>query len=692
MQQVWKKLVIAIAVVAFTPLAGWAQDVARTHEITLDDYLTVYLATECATSPDGQYVAYTELRWGEHDEPRTTELWVVNTETKQATRLTFNRISDHSPQWGPDSKHIYFLSKNKRGDKQPPYDGTTQVWVTGVHPGEPFPITRVKGGIESYQLSEDGRTLYYTKAGKEAEQDWKELRGKYSDIEFGTGPVKYTEIWKLDLDGWREEKVVAPERVITDFSVAPDQQRIAMITTPDDRLITKEGRSRVDVFDCATGETATLPDRLYRAEAPSPNGWLENLAWSPDSSMLAFTVDYDGYPGEILITEWVDGAAQVGMLTRPNEIHCAGQLQWLPNSHKLFFLAEDHARRRVHGLEVSPGAIVSAASVLTPGDVVAHAFSFASSGRQAAVIRSDVQHSRDVYFSTADNPAAKWVRLTNVNPQMDTWKLPQISHVTWTAPDGVEVGGILELPPDYTPEQGPLPMVVELHGGPTDCTRLHIRYWIYGRTLLAAKGYALLSPNYRGSTGYGDKFLTDLIGRENDIEIKDILAGVDAMVERGIADPERLGVMGWSNGGFLTNGVITTTQRFKAASSGAGTFDQLMQWGLEDTPGHVVNYMQGLPWERTEAYIKASPAYKLGQVTTPTIIHVGGDDPRVPPAHSISLYRGLKEYTNVPTVLLVYPGAGHGLTISDHRKAKLEWDLAWFDRYLLGKTDEAKQP
>jgi dipeptidyl aminopeptidase/acylaminoacyl peptidase len=277
-------------------------------------------------------------------------------------------------------------------------------------------------------------------------------------------------------------------------------------------------------------------------------------------------------------------------------------------------------------------------------------------------------------------------RLTQVNPQIDSWKLPQIRLVSWTSSDGREVEGILELPPDYTPESGPLPMVVELHGGPTSATEYKFRFWIYGRTLLAARGYALFSPNYRGSTGYGDQFLVDLVGRENDIDVKDILTGVDAMVERGIADPGRLGVMGWSNGGFLTNCLIGSTRRFRAASSGAGVIDQVIQWGIEDTPGHVINFMEGhLPWADPQEYAAGSPLYSLNRVGTPTLIHVGQSDPRVPVAHSRILYRALKHYLGVPTELVVYPGEGHSLTTFDHRKAKMEWDLAWFERYLKGE-------
>ena len=155
------------------------------------------------------------------------------------------------------------------------------------------------------------------------------------------------------------------------------------------------------------------------------------------------------------------------------------------------------------------------------------------------------------------------------------------------------------------------------------------------------------------------------------------------MIERGIADPDRLGVMGWSNGGFLTNCLITGTNRFKAASSGAGVFDMTIQWGEEDTPGHVINYLKGLPWKQPAEYQKTSPLYQLKDTfRTATLIHVGEKDERVPVTHSRTLHRALHHYLKVPTELVIYPGAAHGLTQYQHRSAKLKWDHAWFEKYL----------
>jgi dipeptidyl aminopeptidase/acylaminoacyl peptidase len=200
--------------------------------------------------------------------------------------------------------------------------------------------------------------------------------------------------------------------------------------------------------------------------------------------------------------------------------------------------------------------------------------------------------------------------------------------------------------------------------------------------------YAAVFPNYRGSTGYGDKFVTDLIGHENDIEVKDILAGIQHLIKEGIADPERIGVMGWSNGGYLTNCLITLKEspvKFKAASTGGCILDTVAEWGFNDEPAYPIVFKKGLPWEQPEIYRKTSPTYGLGNVTTPTLIHVGGGDERCPPGHSRMLYRALKEYRKVPTELVVYPGEPHGLTKLSNRKAKMEWDLAWFDKYLKGR-------
>ncbi len=684
---------IAISIsLLFSPLAD-ADSPVRDHDIEPEDYFTIGVVSSVAVSPDGKTVAFTETRWEPPEDRRNTDLWVVDTATKQPNRLTFDKANEGSIQWSPDGKFIYYKAGHKRaGEEKPPLDGKGQVWRISPTGGEPTAVTRVKDGVGQYQLSSSGKSLYYAVTHEGKEDEWKEMRDSHSTLTYGHGISKYTQIWKLDLVNWRAEKIIDEDRVVGSMKVSPDERRIGMITTPDNELVHNEGWSRVDVYDAETKEVSIVTEDGWRASHASPYGWLDDIAWSADSLALGFTLSFDGFPTQIFVAEWMGDSPKLAELKRPDVVSVVGgTLRWRGETRDLCFEGDDHARTRVYAITNVRGGTQSSFTTLTPGDITVDSYHFSPDGKTQAVITSTLTDPPDVYLVGNDG---KLDRLTQVNPQVDTWKLPQIGLVQWEAPDGSQVEGVLELPPDYKKGDDPLPMVVEIHGGPTSASKFRMRFWIYGRTMLAAKGYAVISPNYRGSTGYGDKFMIDLIGHENDIEVQDILAGVDSLVASGVADADRLGVMGWSNGGFLTNCLITTTDRFKAASSGAGVVDQVIQWGVEDTPGHVINFMKGAqPWGNLDEYRAGSPLYNLHKVKTPTLIHVGENDARVPVAHSKTLYRGLKQYLNVPTELVVYPGEGHGLTTYKHRKAKMEWDVAWFDRYILETpAEDAEKP
>ena len=682
-----------LACVSLAGAAALAQD-APTHDITLEDYFTLATVTSSAISPDGSMVAYTEMRWDETLDRRNTDIWMVDAATRAASRLSFDPSSDRDLTWGPGGEWLYYTSAPERaGEDAPPYDGSRQVWRMRADGSGAAPVTRVEDGIEAYELSADGTRVYYTTGVDHVEETrWAELKNSHSELTYGHGVFELSELHVLDLRTWRTETLIESPRVITEFSVSPDETKIAMLTTPDRELITNEGWSWVQVWDAADGTVSRLEDTLWRDEAPTPFGWLLGLAWSDDSRALAHRIDFDGYPGELFVTEFDgSGSRNTIRIGRPGgETLDGAAMQWVPGTRILCVIAEDHARQRVYAIENVAQGRHGEWLTLTPGDVVVGSFGIAKDrpGRMAVVAATPEQYE-EVVLVESPGGSARYAALTDVNPQTADWKKPGVSVVTWTAPDGETVEGILELPHGHDPERdGPLPLVVSIHGGPTSSTPYCQRFWIYGRTLFPARGWAMLSPNYRGSTGFGDQFIVDLIGRENDIEVSDILAGVDAMVERGIADPEQMAVMGWSNGGFLTNAIITKTDRFKAASSGAGVFDQNAQWMLQDTPGHVVNYMDGnLPWENLEEYDESSPMASAGSISTPTVIHVGEHDERVPTVHSIALHRAMKHYLDVPTELVIYPGAGHSVTTYQHRKAKLEWDHAWFDHWVRG-TEE----
>ncbi len=685
-----RSILLALMVLPQLALAG---GVARDHQIVADDYFSIGVVTGCAFSPDAKQVVYTELRWEPPADKRNLDLWIVDRDSKAFNRLTFDSAADGNPTWSPDGQWIYFTSSRKQGDgSEAPYNGKTQLWRIRPDGTGLFPVTRLKDGVDDYELSADGAVLYYVVSEKGTEEEWKDLRETHDHITYGHGVVEFSQVWKLDLNTWKSEKLIDEERVIGDLAVSPDQSRIAMITAPTNELISNEGRSRVDIYDTQTEKMTTLEDQLWRKDAPSPYGWLESLAWAGHSKSLAFQVSFDGYPSEILVARFSSESPAVQKLTRPNQVTVSpGHMEWLGDSDSLCFMGEDHARARVYCITGIKDGKQGSMRVLTPGDVAVKSFHTAKSGSDIAAVMSTVSHPPDV-FAAAIKPEAEPAlkRLTHSNRQVDTWKIPLIKTVSWKGWNGDDVQGILELPPEYKDGDGPLPMIVEIHGGPTAASLLEFRFWIYGRVLMASRGYAVLSPNYRGSTGYGDQFLTELVGHKNDRDVVDILTGVDAMVASGIADPDRLGVMGWSNGGYLTNCLITTTDRFKVASSGAGVFDVVLQWAAEDTPGHVINFQEGFPWNKPAEMQAASPLYRADKITTPTIIHVGENDPRCPPAHSKALFRALHEYIKTPTELVVYPNTGHSPTTYKNRKAKLDWDMGWFDKYLPVTPDDTK--
>jgi dipeptidyl aminopeptidase/acylaminoacyl peptidase len=656
------------------------QSAERTHRITIEDYFTQTYATGVRLAPDGRHAVYVESRWRDKDEGRVSELWTVSTATGERRRLTFEEGGKSGAQWSPDSDTIYFTGRFKReGAKEPPYDGSSQIWRIGADGTQLTPLTRVKEGIAGFEVAADGSAIYYLVHKEHLIDDWKELRKEFkADVTFGHGVHQVSELRRIRLDSWREETLVDKKRYIREFAVAPKGGRVAMLTVEDELLINNEGRSRVDVLDVTTEKITTLPDRLWRAEAPSPYGWLKEPAWSDDGTMLAFSVGFDGYPAEILVAEIKASGFEISRLPRPKDVYADGHLVWRPGSRELCYLGDRRARTTVFGATILPDGGRPTREI-TPGAAVVAGFSFSSTGRSMVTTQGGADYASDLF--AGNTSTGDFRRLTRINPQIDTWKLPRRTKIAWKGADGEPVEGILELPPDHDGKTR-LPLIVQIHGGPTGSTPDMFRYWIYGMTLHAANGYAVLSPNYRGSSGYGDKFLTDLIGRENDVEVKDILAGVDHLVAKGIADPDRLGVTGWSNGGYLSNCLIATG-RFKAASTGAGVFDMTIQWGEEDTPGHVINYLKGLPWERPEEYQRTSPLYHLKPGNkTATLIHVGERDARVPVTHSRALHRAMKYYLDAPCELLIYPGAGHGLMKYRHRLAKLKWDVAWFAAHL----------
>jgi dipeptidyl aminopeptidase/acylaminoacyl peptidase len=660
----------------------------RTHDIVPDDYASVNTAGEVAVSLDGKQAAYTLLTWDKKADNRRADLWVVDTDGKGKPRqLTHDRAGEHSPKWSADGKFVYVLATRKKDDKtdekkgeaKPPFNGKPQVWKVPVAGGEPVAVTKLDGGVQAFDYAPEADAVFYAVETHATDlDDFSHLRKKYDKPEYSRGKRTVSEIYRLGAAG-EPKKVVAEERYIREFSVSPDGKRIAMISAFDDTVVKSEGESRVDVWE--GGKVVTPPTDVYRKDAASPYAWLESLAVSPDGNRFAFCAVFDGYPAEVIVGEWKKSEWAVHRMPRKDRIQVRGYgcpLRWL-RADSLLGLCDSEGA--VGLLAYNPVAREVFAHS-EPGSVI-YAFDVARVGGLPVVVRGSPAAFPEVEVGFGKEQR---LVLTDPNPHTASWNMPAIEHITWQAKDGTPVGGPLELPPGYKKGGKPLPLVVAIHGGPTAASYADLRFDPHnGHLYFAAKGYAVLSPNYRGSTGYGDRFVTELVGRENDIEVKDILAGIEHLVSEGVADPKRIAVMGWSNGGYLTNCLITLKDppvKIAAASSGAGIVDTVAEWGFNDEPGYPIVFKKGLPWQTPDVYRKTSPTYGLGNVKTPTLVHVGGGDERCPPGHSRMLHRALAENLKVPTELVVYPGEPHGLTKLSNRTAKMEWDLAWFEKYM----------
>jgi acylaminoacyl-peptidase len=669
------------ALILFVILAAPSLAQERTHDITPDDYATVNTITEIAVSPDGKQVAYCLATWDRKADDRKTDLWVVNTDGKGKPRqLTKDRAGDNNPKWSADGKAIYVLASRKSNGEDKP---KAQVWKVPLD-GKPAAVTNVKDGVTGFDYAPKADAVFYTVDAKaEPTDDFAALRKKFDKPEYANGKRTVSELYMVTNGGKETKKLIADKRYIREFAVTQDGKRIAMVTAFDDSVVKSEGESRVDVWE--EGKLVTPPTDVYRAKAASPHAWLENLAWNPDGTRFAFCAIFDAYPAEVMVGELKGGKWNTKKLTRNVGFHVRGYgspLQWRSTEFVVYLsenrgsvgICEHSVIAREWRSESYRADAVVYGYASFPGD------NEEKSGSGVSVVGSGGGFPK--LYRGREKPEV----LVDPNPHTKSWKFPTIEHVIWQAPDGEPVGGPLELPHGYKKGDRPLPLVVAIHGGPTTSSPNDLRFDPHnGRLYFAAKGYAVLCPNYRGSTGYGDKFVTDLIGKENDIEVKDILAGIQHLIKEGIADPERIAVMGWSNGGYLTNCLISLKDppvKIKAASSGAGILDTVAEWGFNDEPAYPKVFKQGLPWETPEIYRRTSPTYQLQYVKTPTLIHVGGNDVRCPPGHSRMLHRALNEYLKVPSELVVYPGEPHGLGKLSHRIAKMEWDLAWFEKYL----------
>ena len=617
-----------------------------------------------AISPDGRRIAY-EVRSTNWEENRyETELWLWR-EGGESFRLTRTPGgTSRAPQWSSDGRWLAFLSD--RGVKQ-------QIQLIRPDGGEAFPLTEVAQGVNAFRWAPSGTRIAFVAPDPEdpSEEQRSERYGAFAEEDADPGR---SHLWMVDVvpDSLPEPSRLTEGRAYTvsGFEWSPDGTRIAFAHQPTPSI-----NARGDISVIAV-ETRTI---VPVVTTPGSEGGFE---WSPDGRWLLYTssgadTTSDYYRNDFLFKVPVDGGEPVRLAADLDET--ISGFWWRPNG--IYLIAADRTERRIY--LVDPGSGKETRVGATPERV--NTLDFSSDGRTMALTGQTPTSLTELYRTEMARYRPE--RLTRFTDQIGGWTVGTSEVVRWTSQDGVEIEGVLHKPADFDPGRR-YPLLVVIHGGPTGIdypTPLPV--YVYPIPQWLAKGAVVLRPNYRGSAGYGERFRSLNVRNLGVGDAWDVLSGVDYLVAQGFVDTTRMGAMGWSQGGYISAFLTTTTDRFKAISVGAGISNWMTYYVNTDIHPFTRQYLQATPWDDPEIYAKTSPMTYIRQARTPTLIQHGEFDRRVPIPNAYELYQGLQD-VGVPTKLIVYKGFGHGITKPKERLAATWHNWQWFAKYLWGEDVE----
>lgn len=647
---------------------------ASPRPFNLDDLARVKDVSDPELSPDGSRVAYTVRTTDVKEDKHETHVWMTSWDGKETVRLTAGKESETEPRWSPDGRFLAFLSS--RGDE----NETSQLWLLPRGGGEAEKITELKGGVEDFDWAPDGKRLVLVVEDPEPDAAGKadEKKGKRRK------PIVIDRFqFKLDGDGYLEHRrkhlqILDRESRKLEVLTSGDYDDVLPAWSPDGKTIafvSKRGPDpdRTDNWDVYAIEpkagAAPRPLTTYEGSDNQPD-WESRLAWSPDGKWIAYL---QGGPDKLIYyavhkLAVVPAAGGPARLVTPELDRNVLAPRFTPDGKSILFLLEED--QAVHLAKVAVGG--GAVERVVGGRRVLSAFTTSADGR-VAVLGSEPRVPEEVYAVEKGTPRA----LTRQN---EAWvsevRLGAVEETKFTSKDGTEIHGFLVKPPDYDAGKR-YPAVLRIHGGPVGQFQNSFDMeWQW----IAANGYVVVAANPRGSSGRGEAFQTAIYADWGHKDVEDVLAAMDDAVARGIADPERLAVGGWSYGGMMTNYVIASTARFKAATSGAGTSNALTGYGTDQ---YIREYEQelGTPWKNFDNYLRVSfPFLHADRIATPTLFLCGEDDFNVPLINSEQMYQALKSL-GVPSELVIYPGQHHGIRRPSFQRDRLERYVAWYDRY-----------
>ncbi len=672
---------ITVAAALLAPAVPAAQG---KRPISLDDHSRIVSVNDPQRSPDGQWVAYTLSTIDAEKDRRNTDVWMVKWDGSEQLQLTSSPDNESSPRWSPDNKYLAFVAS--RGTEEERRRGG-QIWLLNRAGGEAQRVSDFKGGVSDIQWSPDSTRIAFVANDVDPADEPEKLEGwkrktappividRYHFKQDRSGYLKhlYNHIAIFDI-ATKETKVITKGNVNDGSpSWSPDGKQIAFLSKRGHTDPDRTSNEDLWVVDAREGAEPRPLTRTPEGEGGRP-------AWSPDGSRVAVTIgDVDRwaqYSMSKLIVVPSNPPAAAGAATKPAIYMPAldraiSTLSWSADGQRISFLLQDDRTNHLASVPAeNPNGTVTRR---TTGNRV---ISSPSPGRDGhfAVLAAEPTRMNEVYALEGSTLR----QLTKHNDKLlSELLLATTENFESKSKDGTEVHGLVVKPPAYKAGTK-YPTLLIVHGGPNSQDQ---HSFSFDREFLAANGYVVLAINYRGSAGRGTKFQKAIISDWGNLEVMDLLGAVDEAVKQGLADPDRLGIGGWSYGGISTDAAIATDTRFKAAVSGAGVALYMSLYGVDQ---YIIQYDQelGQPWKNKDAWAKMSHGFfNADKIRTPTLFMGGEKDFNVPIAGGEQMYQALRSL-GVDTQLVVYPGQFHGLTIPSYERDRLQRYLNWFNKYL----------
>lgn len=719
----------AAAVLAAALLLAASQAAgAAKRPITETDLFKFVWTADPQISPDGRQAVYVRVTVNEKKDGYDTALWIVPTDGSEPPRPFTSGPADSSPRWAPDGTRLAFVRSLKKDDKAQP----SQVYLLSTKGGEAVALTDLPQGASDPRWSPDSRTIAF--ASRMNEKDVKKWRAKGKPPEGGQGEEKKKEEKKAEEEHESDVRVITramyrfngagyqdtarPSHIWTvavpaaGFTTPPEPKQLtsgefqegAVLWSRDGSLLyystqhDKEpyysephaeiwavpaggGESRrVFGFDGSLRDTALSPDGRTIGGVGVANVKPERSY--DQSDLFVMDVAADPKPRSLTANLDADIAQGLGSDQHPPRGGAPQPVVWTGDGRSLVAVVTERGRSNLTRFDAKTGA----ATPLTQGDHEVVSYSATPDGSRIALVISTPTVLGDLY--SLDAATGRLTPIARPNQELfDQLDLTAPEEVTYKSFDGLGVHAFVQKPPDYQAGKA-YPLILNIHGGPHSAygyTFVHEMQW------MAAKGYVVLYPNPRGSSTYGQQFGNVIQYNFPGDDAKDLLAGVDEMVKRGIADPKRLGVTGGSGGGILTNWIVTQDHRFAAAAAQRSIADWSGFWYAADFTLFRPTWFKGAPWEDPQDFARRSPITYIKNVTTPLMLIEGEADYRTPPASGgEQMFRALK-YLHKPVVMVRFPGESHELSRSGqpwHRVERLRHIVAWMDKYLQGKKIE----